>query len=238
MQISTTGQNNNQALPDENIEWLDMKTAAKIYGCSPSALIKLIKKYRPLLGDQVKGGEIQGRRVTSSKKGLFELRNIAGVKSRKENIGYLTEQHEFKQRVAEKLIEQAAPHEDYMQLEKNMKHLVSLYELNLKNQQDLQAQVQMIHAQNLPKIAAPVPPLSLRDQFRHEVNSIHRRTGLEHKVIVRSVYDRMFYSPYSINLQLQANNRGCAPIDILEDKELFPDALQILRDKYPDDTLF
>ena len=69
-------------------------------------MARLIRRHRGLLGEKVRGGQ-KGYATKISKEGLFELRNIVGVKSRKDIMSLPAKQ--AKQDLAQKVVELSKP---------------------------------------------------------------------------------------------------------------------------------
>lgn len=220
-------QNNSIQTQGVNQEWLTIKEAAASLGIGRNSLSRWINNH-PIV--KSKFLEKRGKQFWLNRAFIptyVSEKSLTGAKST-----VSVQLAEAKQ----KMLEMA---ELSTELKRQNSLLLAelLPKIELIQKQQLELQQRFVSS-TLPQIAAPIPPLTLRDQFRREVNIIHNRLRIPHSTIMGSVYERMYYSPYNINLRAQAENKGCAPIDILEDQDLFLSAIQILKEKYPDNSLF
>jgi len=216
-------------------DWYSYQEAAKEFGICQSSISKLFKQYPDIKEKYVKKYKFEGCRLRNniSKEGMIVIANVKNPF----NGNQFVEKSEVsahlpkaKQKLAEKAIEKSelSPAQALLQ---SVQIMVGL-ESKVK---DLTEEVQKLRSgqdsarRNLLELPEPhieAKEASSRSRVRQRVNTYSRAMGVDYSDIWNKLYNEIYYR-HGINVSIQARNKNCSALDIIEEKELMEELWSI-----------
>lgn len=192
-------QNNSIVEGSNNQEWLSIKDVAANFGLTTRSMQRHIKDHKDLLGEDLKGGGIQGVGFKVSRNGLLKLGAIINTNARATNFVAVD-------RLQKSIVNQALENGGIVKSKK----LVVTPERTKEIQMEIFA------------LPAPTEEVLLDDSYlnlRRLVNKIFDKTKVPHSQIWSMIHTDLYYI-YKVNVKAKATHKKVRPVDIIIEEGL------------------